>query len=190
MFISSCLNILLEFNFTCSNTLESNCTDSLIQMCAKFSRTSGILFYFLQQCYSHAVIKATMSPVLWCGRHIFTQIYFPDPKDCTVLPHKATAFLSPTPNSENKNISELSLKKFVWKVYWTPTFEFPSWMIVYLSNPSSWHCDQISSELPTAFGNFPILIMSFYIASHLASCQFHVNVYCRLCSALQWLTSQ
>ena len=46
---SSCLNILREFNFTCSNTLELNCTDSLIQMCAKFSRMSGIyLFYFLQ----------------------------------------------------------------------------------------------------------------------------------------------
>ena len=46
---SSFLNILLEFNFTCSNTLELNCTDSLIQMCAKFSRVSGIyLLYFLQ----------------------------------------------------------------------------------------------------------------------------------------------
>ena len=31
--VSSCLYILLEFNFTSSNTLEFNCTDSLIQMC-------------------------------------------------------------------------------------------------------------------------------------------------------------
>ena len=44
--------------FSCSNTLELNCTDSLIQMCAK-SRMSGIeLFYFsdimaVYQSHSH-----------------------------------------------------------------------------------------------------------------------------------------
>ena len=46
---ASCLNIILAFNFTCSNPLELNCTDSLIHLCFKFSRMSGIqLFYFLQ----------------------------------------------------------------------------------------------------------------------------------------------
>ena len=46
---ASCLNIILEFNFTCSNTLELNCADSLIHLCAKLSSTSGIYsFYFLQ----------------------------------------------------------------------------------------------------------------------------------------------
>ena len=49
MNFSSCLTILLEFNFTCSNTLESNCTDSLIQMCAKFSRMSRIYLFCFQQ---------------------------------------------------------------------------------------------------------------------------------------------
>ena len=46
---SSCLNILLEFNFVCSNTLELNCTDSLIQMLAKFSKRSDIYLLYLLQ---------------------------------------------------------------------------------------------------------------------------------------------
>ena len=78
-------DILLEFNFPCSNTLELNCTDSLIQMSAKLSKMSGIyLFYFLQ---NGSVTLPTQEIVLkW-------------------LAYKATAFLCTAPTLKT-NVSQ------------------------------------------------------------------------------------
>ena len=70
------------FNFPCSDTLELNCTDSLIQMSAKLSRMSGIyLLYFLQ---NGSVTLPTQEIVLKC------------------LTYKATAFLCTTPTLKTK----------------------------------------------------------------------------------------
>ena len=90
MLIFLCLNISLEFNFTCSGTLELNCTNSQIQMRAKFSKVSGIyLSSWLQnvqvlKLHGSSVMssKANLSSVLLSWRQIFTKIqsYFSRPR--------------------------------------------------------------------------------------------------------------
>ena len=58
------------------------------------------------QSYNHTVIKATLSPIL-------------------LSPHKPTAFLCTTPDFENENVSEISLKNFVGRCIELPPQNFP-----------------------------------------------------------------
>ena len=108
---------LLEFKLTCSNT-----------QIFKFEWHLFIVFPTKWQCYNHTVIKATLSLIHPKQRHIFTQIYLPDQKDCTVVP------IRQHPSWKRK----LSQKR-VWKEWLEAGLRF---------YPSIAQVDDLLSELP------------------------------------------